>query len=273
MPQAAPDALVAQHQSWFFILAHPGHELRAHHVLELTAPVVAILTDGSGSSGHSRLEETRELLALLGARPGAVFGAMTDGDVYRALMRNDARPFHRIVDRLAAEIDASRADAVVLDAAEGYNPAHDLCHWIGRAALAHVSRPARQLQAFELDLVGHPDQKGPGLRILLDAAAFARKIAAATRYRTLAAEAAAAFDAFGADAFRVEFLRALPDVALPPPTWVPPYEQIGEQRVATGRYSSVLRFATHVRPVLAALAPHGDEGRCAESRRAETLRL
>jgi hypothetical protein len=272
MPLAAVEALIAQYKSWFFILAHPGHELRAHYLFELTGPIAAILTDGSGSTGQPRLEETRQLLACLGARPGVVFGAMTDGDVYRALMQNDSQLFQRIVDRLAAEIDASETDAVVLDAAEGFNPVHDLCHWIGRAALARVSRPARRIQAFELDLVGHPDQSGPGLRVVLDAAAFARKIGAAKRYRAIAADTAAAFDAFGVDAFRVEFLRALPDVALPPATWVPTYEQIGEQRVATGRYSSVLRFATHVRPVMAALAPHADGGPCARIA-AETLRL
>lgn len=247
--------------------------MRAHHVLELTGPVVAILTDGSGSTGQPRLEETRQLLATLGARPGAVFGAMADGDVYRALMQSDSQPFLEIVDRLAAEIAASHADAVVLDAAEGYNPVHDLCHWIGRAALARVCRPGHRIQAFELDLVGHPDQNGPGLRVVLGPAAFARKIGAAKRYRAVAADTAAAFDAFGMAAFRVEFLRALPDVALPPASWVPHYEQIGEQRVATGHYSSVLRFATHVRPVMAALAPDADGGSCAEIARPETLRL
>jgi hypothetical protein len=71
----------------------------------------------------------------------------------------------------------------------------------------------------------------------------------------------------------VEFLRALHDVALPPASWVPHYEQIGEQRVATGRYSSVLRFSAHVRPVMAALAPDADGGPCAEMTGPETLRL
>src|SRR5262245_41002456 len=48
---------------WFFLFAHPGHELRVHHFLEQAAPTVAVLTDGSGSTGQPRLDESRELLA------------------------------------------------------------------------------------------------------------------------------------------------------------------------------------------------------------------
>jgi hypothetical protein len=246
--------LQTRDRSWFFIVAHPGHELRAHHVLELTRPFVAVVTDGSGSTGISRLAETRELLAHVGAKPGSVFGAMTDGEAYRALMLADPTPFQLFADRLAAEIVASGVSAVVVDAAEGFNPVHDVCHWMGRAAIARVLCTGREVQAFELDLVGHPDQTGRGLRLSLDDAAFGRKIAAATRYRALAAEAAAAFDAYAIEAFRVEFLRSLHAVALPPSTWVPHYEAIGETRVAAGRYPDVLRFGAHVRPVLAALA-------------------
>jgi hypothetical protein len=241
-------------QSWFFILAHPGHELRAHHLLELTRPVVAVMTDGSGSIGASRLAETRALLAQVGARPASVFGAITDGEAYRALMQADPQPFQLLADRLAGEILESGATSVVVDAAEGFNPAHDVCHWIGRAALARAGQCGRTLQAFELDLVGHPDQEGRGLRLSLDDAAFARKMASTTQYRALAEEAAAAFARYGTDAFRVEFLRVLTDAELPPPTWVPHYEQVGEARVAAGRYPTVLRFGAHVRPVLASLS-------------------
>jgi hypothetical protein len=254
MTDAVYDEVDCRNQSWFFILAHPGHELRAHHVLELTRPVVAVMTDGSGSTGASRLAETRALLAHMGARPASVFGAITDGEAYQALMLADPHPFQLFADRLAVEIFESGATSVVIDAAEGFNPAHDVCHWIGRAALARAARSGRKVQAFEFDLVGHPDQKGRGLRLLLDDAAFARKIAATARYRVLADETAAAFAKYGIDAFRVEFLRLLPDATLPPPTWVPHYEEIGEARVAAGRYPTVLRFGAHVRPVLAALA-------------------
>jgi hypothetical protein len=151
------------------------------------------------------------------------------------------------------------------DAAEGFNPVHDVCHWIGRAVVARTQASGRNLRAFEVDLVGHPDQKGRGVRLSLDEEAFARKMDAASRYRALADEAAGAFAAYGADAFRVEFLRALGEAALPPATWIPHYETVGEARVASGRYQTVLRYGAHVRPVLSALAstPRGAVGRVA----------
>jgi len=46
--------------SWFLILAHPGHELRAYHFLERVCPFVAVMTDGSGSIGTPRVDESRD---------------------------------------------------------------------------------------------------------------------------------------------------------------------------------------------------------------------
>ena len=34
------------------IVAHPGHELRVHHWMELARPLVLVLTDGSGRQGN-----------------------------------------------------------------------------------------------------------------------------------------------------------------------------------------------------------------------------
>jgi hypothetical protein len=38
-----------------------------------------------------------------------------------------------------------------------------------------------------------------------------------------------------------------------PATWIPYYEQVGNARVREGRYTSVLRYGAHVRPVIEAL--------------------
>jgi hypothetical protein len=73
------------------------------------------------------------------------------------------------------------------------------------------------------------------------------------RYAPLAAEAAAAFDLHGVEAFRTEFFRPAEAMPLPPSTYVPQYEQIGNERVRAGRYDTTLRYGQHVRPVLAAL--------------------
>jgi hypothetical protein len=248
------DALLDSPTRWLLIFAHPGHELRVHHVLERTRPAVVILTDGSGSTGASRASSTLELLARAGAVPAPVFCALRDQDAYGALMTRDAELFVNLCDRITELLLRTGTQAMVIDAAEGYNPVHDLCHWLGRAAAANARKVGNPVDVFELDLVSHPNGPGTGLRVPLDESAFARKLAAIDRYPALASEAAAAFAQFGRDAFRVEFLRRVNEETMPlPSVWVPYYEQVGEARVKTGLYSSVLRYADHVKPVVEAL--------------------
>ena len=257
MPYATFDSLVLRHRVWFFVLGHPGHELRAYHVLERVRPIVSVLTDGSGSGSEPRITDSASLITRVGGQPASVFGAMTDRAAYEALMAGDARAFLRVADALTDALIGVDATAVVIDAAEGYNPVHDICNWIGRAVIARVIAAGRDIDAFELDLIAHPDGDGDGVRVPLDDGAFARKLEAIGQYRALAGEAAAAFERYGRDAFRVEFLRCLPPARLRRATWMPFYERVGEERVRSGQYSDVLRYGRHVRPVLAALDSAG----------------
>jgi hypothetical protein len=246
--------MTLEQERWALVFAHPGHELRCHHVIERTRPSVSVLTDGSGATGTPRIGESTELLASLGATTGCLFGALSDRDAYTALMRGDASLFVAHATMLADMLVTLRATAVAIDAAEGYNPVHDVCHWVGRAAMTLARRQLGDVAAYELDLVNHPDGQGEGMRVTLDDAAFARKLEAAKRYAPLAAEAAGAITEHGLDAFRVEFLRRLEPSEVPSATMVPYYEQVGEARVRAGRYTSVLRYGAHVRPVIRALA-------------------
>jgi hypothetical protein len=254
--------------SWLLILAHPGHELRAHHLLECVRPIVTVLTDGSGSTGVARVDESCALLADVGARRGPVFGALTDQDAYAALVGGDASVFIEQVDRLVDVIRTESVTDILVDAAEGYNPVHDVCHWMARAAVARAEDLGCRLSLYELDLVSHPDGCGSGVRLTLDDEAFARKLRAVGAYQALAAEAGAAFALHGRDAFRVEFLRRVPlDRELPSVDWLPYYEEVGAARVREGRYASTLRYASHVRPVIdsligfASAAPDAKDGR------------
>ena len=240
-----------------FVVAHPGHELRAYHVLERVRPVVAVLTDGSGSAATPRIGGSRSLLDRIGGSPAAVFGSLTDRDAYDALMSGRTNRFAALVDAIADEVVARDVTAIVIDAAEGYNPIHDVCHWIGRSAISRVVGQKRGVDAFELDLVGHPEGDGRGVRIALDGDAFTRKLAAIAAYPALAGEAAAAFAQYGRDAFQSEFLRHVEPAAIPPASWVPYYETVGEARVRSGQYPSVLRYGLHVRPILEALTARG----------------
>jgi hypothetical protein len=237
------------------VVAHPGHELRAFHFLESTRPLVAVLTDGSGADGVSRLDETARLLDEAGAGRNGVFGAFTDREAYACLMAGDCSRFLETARQLSESFGAHGITAVLADAAEGYNPVHDVCRSIAEAAVRLCGPRAPLL--FEFDLVGSPDDSGPGLRLRLDDGAFTRKLAAVRRYAALTAEAGTAFKQHGVDAFRTEFLRRAVMTVLPPSDYTPHYEHVGLERVRQGRYHSALRYRDHVRPVLALILGAG----------------
>jgi len=243
------DRLLNPATPWILVFGHPGHELRAYHLLERVRPTVFVLTDGSGSTAESRVHESVALLEQAGARAAARFGPLTDRAAYAALMAADATPFLAELNWLVDTLVNEGTQAVLVDAAEGYNPVHDVCHWIGRAAVDRARQFGVDIQLFEVDLIAHPDAAGEGVRLRLDDDAFGRKLKATSRYAALQAEAQAAFDRYGQDAFRMEFLRRA-DARTPPELWVPYYEQVGEERVRDGRYTSVLRYSVHVRPVI-----------------------
>jgi hypothetical protein len=117
-------ALLDQAESWVLVFAHPGHELRAHHLMERVRPSVVVLTDGSGSTTDSRLEHSRARIGQVGARSAATFGPLTDREAYAALLAADAGPFLAPVNALADTFLTDSVRAVLVDAAEGYNPVH-----------------------------------------------------------------------------------------------------------------------------------------------------
>src|SRR5258705_5577650 len=99
------------------IIAHPGHELRALGWLSHFHPVTYILTNGSGLAGTPRLEPTLELLAEFAAPQGDIFGALSDREVYAALLRGDAELFLAILEQLASSLSERQVDFVLGDSA------------------------------------------------------------------------------------------------------------------------------------------------------------
>src|SRR3954452_4220641 len=87
------------------IIGPPGHELRVHHWIERTRPLVFVLTDGSGHTGVSRLASTTAVLERAGATPGSVYGRLSDREVYRAILGGDVGLFAGLADELAAALD------------------------------------------------------------------------------------------------------------------------------------------------------------------------
>ena len=64
---------------------------------------------------------------------------MTDARVYAALLTGEFALFTALAEELATTFVTDRIQYVATDAAEGYNPTHDVCHLLVTTAAA-VSR-------------------------------------------------------------------------------------------------------------------------------------
>lgn len=244
-------------QRSLLVIAHPGHELRIHHWLERARPLVLVLTDGSGHTDHSRLASTTTVLRNTGASPGAVYGPMSDKELYRAILAQDADIFLSLTEKIAGILRHEAIDYVVGDAAEGANPGHDICRLLLNAALSRFEQDTdRRIRNFEFPLEGPPDgslsrPETGGIRLDLDDDAYGRKFVAAEAYSELAADMARTLSIHDQQMFRIEFLRPvhygleIAHLFEHPPL----YERYGAQQVAAGFYDDVIRFREHLAPL------------------------
>ena len=170
------------------VVAHPSHELRLHGWLENAQPYVCVLTDGGGRAGEPRLDRTTEVLLHAGATQGAIYGRLSDLDVYAAILNGDAELFTAIVEELAQEFVNNSIEYVVGDAAEGYSVTHDICRvMIGAAVSVAERRYGHRVENFDFIVVGPADECPEELRdnaiwLQLDDEAFDRKVKAAWGY-------------------------------------------------------------------------------------------
>jgi hypothetical protein len=244
------------------VVGHPGHELRVHGWMEGQLTHVFVLTDGSGRTDQERLFATRDLLENLPASELANFGGLPDRTFYQMLLNARLDVFRQLAEDLAAALIATGVQYVVGDAADGYNPAHDVCRLLINTAVTSIAnRTGRRLANYEFLLVGDPQGQfgksaGQAVHMRLSAEAFARKLAAARRYEQLRGEFDDAIMTVGLDAFGIECFRPTPQPIL----WFrrsktpPNYEQHGERRAAEGSYRQIIRYRRHVEPLIAHLA-------------------
>ena len=246
------------------VIAHPGHELRVHHWLERTRPLVLVLTDGSGHSDRSRLASTTAVLERTGATPGPIYGRLSDRALYRAILANDVDLFSDLADEIAQVLEEAGVSYVAGDAVEGFNPGHDLCRLLLNGALLRIERRAGgSPQNFELTLEAPPCERlsengSEAILLELDDGALQRKLASARSYPELAGEVERTLALHGQEAFRRECLLPVRyglDIAhrFEHP---PYYERYGEQQVAAGIYREVVRFRDHLAPLAAGLGRH-----------------
>ena len=219
------------------IAAHPGHELRLFHWMEVHRPVVILLTDGSGSTAAARTRFSAECCHRAGAAPGTVFGTIPDRVWYAAVLAADAAIFVETAAAIIAAAAASPPPLVVSDAVEGYNPMHDLCAALGVRVAAALGVP-HLTQAVTGGAQGEVR-----MCLDLDAAAQARKRDAAMAYAPLTEEVAALLAA-GPVAWASEQL--LTQGFGWPDDCDAAYERIGRERVAAGRYAAPITYRRHV---------------------------
>ncbi|HWA62931.1 MAG TPA: hypothetical protein VG939_16235 [Caulobacteraceae bacterium] len=238
------------------IIGHPGHELLVHDWMTRTRPIVLILTDGSGSAGAPRIDDSRRIVEAAGATPGPVFGAWPDSAAYAAILAGDPGLFVPVARAAAQAITAEAASLVVCDAIEHFNPVHDLCGVVAAlaCALAGPPRPALWEIPIEqpLDYAALPE--GWQVRRLAPAA-VARRRSAAESVPALAGELARR----SRERPEAEALEILAPVAdgrplLPPPDGEPFYETFGRRRLAEGVYRDLITWRGHVAPLARALA-------------------
>jgi hypothetical protein len=282
MPASSQEHSAAPEARTLLVIAHPGHELRVHGWLEITRPEVWVITDGSGRTGCSRIDSTTRVLGATASAQGAVYGNMTDVDLYQAVLNREHKRFIALVDQLAGTMIDNNVECIAGDAREGYNPAHDICRLLINAAVALVKRKTnRKLLNYDFTLVSTPGDCPDELRARalffdLDEAAFMRKIHAARNYPELQAEVESALNGshaptvakdphlverlrtdYGvtqANSFRTECLRPVSaNGANREDHQQPFYEEYGERQVRAGHYTDVLRYREHLLPLAAAL--------------------
>src|SRR5258708_27379659 len=134
------------------VIAHPGHELLVYNWLSLANPCVFVLTDGSGHSHKSRLHRTTSIINSLGARPGSIYGRLTDADAYSAILAGEVGVFIRMASELAEALVHNRIEYIVGDAIEGFNPVHDVCRLVINAAVKKVGRMGYCVANFDVAL-------------------------------------------------------------------------------------------------------------------------
>jgi len=252
MPQSLEDI----HGGCALVLGHPGHELRIFQAVARLRPVAYLLTDGSGGTGHPRTESTRRALASIGVSLAAPFPPpLKDAELYGALLSGNHRVLLDWAHALAEDLRRREIHTVLADAAEGFNPAHDVCRAIARAArqAASVDRGYAYL------LEGRPDicpcgREVGALTIAGSADELSRKHAAMADYPEIQSELQRAKAAWGMDAFAREWIfRDDAPVDCPPDELPPAYERFGDARVRAGKYKDVIRYESHMKPFLSTL--------------------
>jgi hypothetical protein len=236
------------------IIAHPGHELRLFGWMERERPLVFILSDGSGGAQRSRLDYSLATIRATGARLIEGSGQRSDRDWYAALLGGDIPAFLQAADAIAAAALTVHAPLVVSDAADGYNPLHDLCQAIGGAVIARVARHAKAPE-FRVSPATATAMGSKAVTWNLEDDAMLRKRRAISANTPLAEEVARLLAETPDALYREQLLFPAFDW---PEHWKPEWEAFGRKRVKEGRFAAPITYRGHVLPIAKALLGRND---------------
>lgn len=243
-------------QKWALLIAHPGHELRIHHWLELTKPITFVLTDGSGQGEHSRLSSTHDILKKAGSAPGNIFGKFTDTDLYTIILEGHVDLLRDLTQTLSMILLDENITAIAGDALEGYNPSHDLGRHIINTAVNLVKKKGKTISNFDFPLYGDPaicpeHLQASAITLKLNEAELHKKVSTAKNYPELIHEVNSALHHIGEKAFATECLRPAEVKTLTELSKTKPmYETYGAIKVALGQYKHAIGFNNHMRPLM-----------------------
>ena len=249
------------------IIGHPAHGLRVHRFLEIYKPFFYIITDGSGSSGNSKVGNAVDIIENCAAKASPVMCRFSDAEMYRIIKEYDTETLTKLVDEIVADLERNDIDLVVGDAAEGFNPTHDLCRYLVNAVVKiYGTKKGGDIGNFDFLLHGPPgfcppEVKDESIRIELNKEDFGRKMSSIRNYPDIAVDIEHAFRNYGETAFQTECLRPVkaPNQYTAWDTDMPYYESYGSKRVKEGVYSDVISFEQHLLPLAKYLTKYADD--------------
>ena len=248
------------------VCGHPAHLLKLYGWMLQLHPVVCVLTSGSAAPLSPKLHVLLAgMLGDIGAVTSGLIAQHTDQQFYDALLAHDDGFFLAIADALAVLLVEQKIEMVMGDAQEGYNPVHDLCRAIIDTAVAVVQhrhgRTIANYACYLTEWIGDRQRHDSDcVHLELNEQEFTRKHKAADGFSSWTDAIREAVDNMGPAYFRTECLRPVRDISPPSHASPPFYEGFAEERLKAGKYTRVIRYDDHVRPIWNALRAHARAG-------------